>query len=157
MLRDILFLPLPQAQLQSNISSPFPSFTSLVFAVCYTQPIPVPLVRQWATQKGGVKCIIFCLLFLSLYSFPSALVWVTHRLHSIRGTPALAWLTLRPQSLRAILALVWVAYRPQSLSVIPPLAWSVSFQQCDSSYILNNISFHMSSPLLFPLTAVTLS
>lgn len=56
-LREMLFLPLPQAELQSNTSPPpfpVPNFPVLIFTACCPRSLPVPWVRWQVTQEVWV-------------------------------------------------------------------------------------------------------
>lgn len=53
----MLFLPLPQAELQSNTSPPpfpVPNFPVLIFTACCPRSLPVPWVRWQVTQEVWV-------------------------------------------------------------------------------------------------------
>lgn len=87
MLREAPFLPLSQAQLQTN-TSPLHFFASalLIFTSHYTQFLQIPLAGKQRVQEVGAMCRGFFLLLLASYCSP-ALVWIIHWPQSLWGCP----------------------------------------------------------------------
>lgn len=84
--REAPFLPLSQAQLQTNTSLYFFASSLLIFTSHYTQFLQIPLAGKQMVQEVGSMCRGFFLLPFASYQSP-ALVCIIHWPQSLQGCP----------------------------------------------------------------------